>query len=93
MYKVLDDFDHGILSPSGRISKRARELHLKRTVDRLWPNGCTREDIHGSGPMQPTKKEKLLSQAVKLRDLASRGMSTKKFNREADRLEEEASKL
>lgn len=42
-------------SPSGRMSKRARKAAEERLSKMLWPGGCTREDIMGKGPPQPTK--------------------------------------
>lgn len=98
-YRPLDDFDHGILSPSGRISKRGRDAAIKRLADRLWPDGCTREDICGKDP-EPTEEERLaaergylLAQAKRLRDLANLGMSRRKFNKEAERLEKLAAEI
>ncbi len=70
-------------SPSGRMSKRARAAAEKRLSLALFgPNGLQREL-----PPQPSQKERDLAQAKRLRDLANAGMSTRKFNREADRLE------
>ena len=74
-------------SPSGKMSKRAKTQALARLSQSLWPNGCTKEDIYGKPPPQPTRREKLLAQAVRLRDLAASGMSVKKFQKEATRLE------
>lgn len=59
---------------------------------KLWPNGCTREDIYGPD-IQPTEKERLLTQAKRLRDLADKGMATRKYTKEADRLEKLAAEL
>lgn len=78
--------DHGILSPSGRVSKRSRKLAQARVVRQLWPNGCTREDIQGTAP-QNDEKESLLRYARTLRDLASKGMHPRKYAKEAARLE------
>jgi hypothetical protein len=69
-------------SPSGHMSKRARKAALKRLHDNLFPNG-----IQLAMPAPYTTREKDLMQAKRLRELAARGMSTRKFNREADRLE------
>ena len=78
--------DHSILSPSGRVSKRARKAALERTRKELFgPNGLARPSCP-----QPTKREQLLRQAQNLRALAARGMSTRAFNREAERLEAQA---
>lgn len=44
-------------------------------------------------PRQPTEKQRLLEHAARLRDLANRGMATKKYNKEADRLEALAAEI
>lgn len=80
--------DHSTLSPSGRVSKRARNAALKRAAvdifgtEGLQPPQCT----------QPTERESYLRQAAQLRDLAARGMSVRKYTREAERLEALAGK-
>jgi len=76
-------------SPNGRMSSRARKAAEKRLALALFGKG----GIPRSLPPQPSKAERLLRQARTLRDLAARGMSTAKFNREADRLEAEAAAL
>lgn len=77
-------------SPSGSMSKRAREAANKRHSEALFgPGGLPTP----SGPAQPSYKESLLAKAAELRDIASRGMSTKKYTKEAQRLEAEAEKL
>jgi hypothetical protein len=43
--------------------------------------------------VQPTEKERLLAHAKRLRDLANAGMSTRRFNREADKAEAQAALL
>lgn len=82
--------DHSLLSPSGRMSKRARAAALQREAARLFP-GWTREDFTGRAA-QPSKREQLLTQAARLRELAARGMSPRKFTREAAQLEQQAEK-
>ena len=78
--------DHSTLSPSGHVSKRARKAALERTRKELFgPDGLVRPTCP-----QPTKRERLLHRARELRALAARGMSTRAFNREAERLEREA---
>jgi hypothetical protein len=70
-------------SPSGRMSRRAKEAAMKRFAVQLFgPGGLQRPRLP-----QPTERERDLMRAVTLRDLASRGMSTRKFNKEADALE------
>lgn len=85
--------DHSILSPSGRCSKRAREAALKREYGRLFPPGFW--DVVADTPEEATAKRiaLLLGSAKRLRDLAAMGMSTKKYTREADRLETAAANL
>jgi len=81
--------DHGILSPSGKISKRAREAVLKRMHEELFPEG----GLPHPTAKQPAYKQTLLRKAKQLRELAARGMSPRKYAREAARLEAEAAKL
>ena len=77
-------FDHGILSPSGHVSKRARKAALERArVDIFGPQGLKRPGL----PKQPTEKEALLRQAHELRALAARGMKPRAYLKEAIRLE------
>lgn len=74
-------------SPSGKMSKRAREAAHKRFVEMLWPGGCRSEDIYGEPHSQPTESERLLAQAARLRELAARGMKPRAYIKEAERLE------
>ena len=76
-------------SPSGRMSKRARESANRRWLEK-----------YGVKPYEPTEKEKdlgrvtsLLSMAEFLRGLASRGVGPRKHAREAERCETEARQL
>jgi len=84
--------DHGLLSPSGHISKRARKAAFDREVARLFPEGfnamCAPKPLPKLG-----EREALLQQAARLRGLADRGMCVRKYRREADRLEAEAARL
>lgn len=82
--------DHSILSPSGRVSKRARRAALERArVELFGPNGLERPGL----PPQPSERERLLAHAARLRDLAARGMKSRAFIKEATRLETEAENL
>lgn len=75
-------------SPSGRMSKRAKATASERLrISLFGKEGMSREDLHGGVTRQPSAKDKLLTQAQRLRDLAARGMSVRKFTREADKLE------
>jgi hypothetical protein len=70
-------------SPSGRMSKRARAAAEERLSMALFgPGGLQRAPTP-----QPSPVERLLAQAARLRDLAERGMSRRRFTREAERLE------
>jgi len=80
--------DHGFLSPSGRMSSRARKAALERIRKGLFPDGLPHPTAK-----QPSRKEMLLRRAKELRELAARGMSPRKFNREAEKLETEASAI
>lgn len=57
--------DHGLLSPNGRMSKRARDAAMKREAARLFPPGFW-DDVN-KPPRQPT----LAEQAAKLREYAT----------------------
>lgn len=81
--------DHTILSPSGKVSKRARKAALERGAHRLFPEGFF---IKGPAP-EVSKSEVLRRSAANLRELASRGMCPRKYRKEADRLEAEAEAL
>ena len=73
-------------SPSGRMSRRAKEAATKRLSVALFGEaGLQREQTP-----QPSERDKLLSQAARLRELAERGMNTKRYMREAGRLEAKA---
>lgn len=85
--------DHTILSPSGRVSKRAREAALKREHDRLFPPGFWDEPAKTQEQLRQEKATTLRRSAAHLRELAERGMSRKKFLREAAKLEEQANAL
>lgn len=82
--------DHTILSPSGRCSKRARKAALERERQRLFPPGL---DLKGGPTPQPSKKERLLRHAARLRGLAERGMCRRKYRKLAAEAEAEAAKL
>jgi hypothetical protein len=71
-------------SPSGRMSKRAG----KTAQDRLRRNLFGPEGIPGPKKLQDIPRhEAFLSRAAMLRDLANRGMSARKYRKEADTLE------
>ena len=76
--------DHSLLSPSGRMSKRARKAAIAREGRRLFA------DLE---PHQETEQEKLTREidalkrsARNLLDLAARGMKPKAYPKEAAKL-------
>lgn len=79
--------DHSLLSPSGRVSKRARRAAMDRETKRLFA-GVDWKDA----PI-PRKAEHLLSQAAELRRLADCGMRPKRHRELAAKLEAEAAAL
>lgn len=84
--------DHSLLSPSGRMSKRARIAAEKREAARLFPPGYWDAPVMKS-QASDAKRSRLLRHAAELRALAARGMSPRKFARKAAALEAEAANL
>jgi hypothetical protein len=77
-------------SPSGSMSKRARDAANKRLSTSLFgERGLSKPGL----PTQPTEVESMLQQAKQLRELAARGMKPRAYVKEAERLEAEAKKL
>ena len=73
--------DHSLLSPSGRMSKRARKAANDRETKRLFgPNGLAYPGL----PPQPPKRDAMLRVAKELRELAARGFHPKRHTKEAD---------
>lgn len=85
--------DHSILSPSGRCSERAREAALDRETARLFPPGYWAAPKLTDAEAAHAKAQALHKSAATLRDLAARGMSVRRYTREAERLEAEAAAL
>ena len=87
---IRPSINHSLLSPSGHISKRARNAALACEAAILFPPGywdlleSTEQDIRAVEALS------LRRAAADLRSLASRGMSPRKFNRAAETLEAEA---
>jgi hypothetical protein len=80
--------DHSILSPNGRVSKKAREAAIKRCAELLFPNGFPRPTCE-----QPGEKDELLRRAAELRSFADRGMKPRAYRKEAERLEAQAAAI
>ena len=89
----MPSIDHTILSPSGRVSKRARAAALKREHDRLFPPGYWNEPTKTDAEKAREKADSLRRSAANLRQLAEKGMSVRKFTRAAERMEAEAAAL
>lgn len=83
--------DHSLLSPSGRVSKRARKAAEAREVARLFPPTPAPEP--NPEAVKAAQGYALLRAAANLRELAARGMSTRKYLREAAKLEAQAEAL
>ena len=91
-YLPLDDFDHGILSPSGRVSKRTSVATLKILAQRV--NDAKAEaDQAGQAALEIQRPKFLRQYAADLRALADRGMRPKKHRALAAALEAEAKQL
>ena len=87
--------DHSLLSPCGRISGRAKAAYLQRftTEVHVWwdakypavtPTEAEKNRAHADG---------LLAAAADLEELADRGMSARRFRKEAARLRAESAAL
>jgi hypothetical protein len=84
--------DHGVLSPSGRVSKRARKAALERETAKLFPDRFW-DDVHSDEQAKQKVIDAHRQAASQLRELAARGMSPRKHTREAARLEQLAADL
>lgn len=87
--------DHSLLSPCGKMSKRALEAAKKRAeLDIFGPEGAAAffEGIRIK-TAQPSERDYLLCKAAEFRELASRGIRPRKHMREAARLEALAASL
>lgn len=83
--------DHSLISPSGRMSKRARAAAMKREAARLFPDdGVQRLQLPTP---QPAEAERLRAHAARLEDLAARGMSPRRYRRLAAEARAEAARL
>lgn len=81
-------------SPNGRMSKRARKAAEQRLATALFGDGsCFRAPEPTEAEKIERKAQQLLQHAKRLRDLANRGMSVRKFTKEAERAEAEAAAL
>lgn len=81
--------DHSILSPSGRVSKRARKAALAREASRLFPPG-TFDSTKTGDQLRREKIASLRRSAQELRQLAARGMGPRRHVKAAEALEAQA---
>lgn len=91
-YSNWPSIDHSLLSPSGKMSKRARKAANERETVRLFPLGYW--DF--KKPQPPTPAETILSiqrRVQNLREIAGRGMNSAKYLKQALALEKEANAL
>mgnify|MGYP001593753176 FL=1 len=89
---VLDDFDHGILSPSGRVSKRTRKVALAKLAARVNDAMAAAEESRQAS-FEAKLPQHLRQQATELRRLADLGMRPKAHRYLASKLEAEADRL
>ena len=89
-YYTGPSIDHTILSPSGRCSKRARDAAMKREAAKLFPPGFWDKPASTLEEQTRNKADGLRRTAKTLRDLAARGMNSRRYVREAAKLEEQA---
>lgn len=82
--------DHSLLSPSGRISARARKAAMDRHFG--GENAITMDDIHRErlAAIQPKTSERLRREAARLRDFAAHGMRPRAYPKLAAQLEAKA---
>ena len=81
--------DHALLSPSARVSKRARKAAMKREAGKLFPPGYWAGEKTTEGIAQENI-DRMLRAAHNLRELAARGMSPRKHLKAAEEMEAEA---
>lgn len=79
--KTRPTVDHSTLSPSGKVSSRARKAAQERAREELFGDGLAFPQTE-----QPTERERLLRRIAELEELAGRGMGPRKHWREAKRL-------
>ncbi len=84
---MIPSIDHGLLSPSGHMSKRARKAAIERERSKLFPVGFWDKPEPSAIDITTRERERALFRARMLRELANRGMHPRKYAAEADRLE------
>lgn len=89
--KIRPSIDHSILSPSGWVSKRARQAALNRAAAELFAEWGGHLPKPEAPPTDLIVQLKL--QAAELRQLAARGMKPRAYLKKAIELEAEADRL
>lgn len=92
-YYTGPSIDHTILSPSGRCSKQARDAAMKREAAKLFPPGFWDKPVLTPEEQAKNKADELRRTAKTLRDLAARGMNSRRYAREAAELEQQADSI
>ncbi len=85
--------DHGVLSPSGRVSKRARKAKLAIEHAKLFPPGYWDKSVLTAAQEAVRAALQQRRHATRLTDLANRGMHPRKYKKEAARALAEAEAL
>jgi len=86
MHPIRPTIDHGLLSPNGRMSKRAREAALKREATRLFPPGYWDKPV----PTEREKKELEIWSLLHAAENCLKFIKSKKGPREAKKLQDRA---
>ena len=81
--------DHSLISPSGRMSKRARSAALERERVRLFGEA----GLQRPTPKQPTELQRIEWRIRDLRSWIAAGMRPRVFGRELAELEARAKQL
>lgn len=75
--------DHSLISPSGRMSKRARAAALERERVKLFGEA----GLQRSGPKQPSERQRLMYRLRDVRAWHAAGMHPRSFAKEIKMLE------
>lgn len=81
--------DHSLLSPSGRMSKRARAAAMERERVKLFG----KEGLQPAPTRQPSERQRLLWRLRDLRSWVAAGMRPRVFGREIAQIEARLTEL
>jgi len=82
--------DHSVLSPSGRVSNRARQAASGRLASELFPPGYWNKPQPTARELETQHAQQMLDQAKRLRELAA---CRRKYPKAADMLEQKAAAI